>query len=319
MKISQFIPVLALAVGLPAISRAEVTDGVQAVVNDHAITFAEVEEYTRPAVDALRRQYALQPELFDQKLKQALKDSLEQLVERQLILHSFESEGYRLPESVVDQMVQEKIRERFYGDRVTLMKTLQAQGITFDEFRKQIREQYIETALRNQNVQREIIISPYKVESYYNGHLDQFKLEDQARLRTIFFAKASPEDTNPVALAREVRAKIKAGAAFAEMAALYSQGSQQKQGGDWGWVERSVPRKEIADAAFALAPGEVSDVLDLSDGCYLVMVEDKRPAHAKPLTEVRGEIEKTLRIQEQARLQKQWMDSLKRKTFVRYF
>ena len=309
---------LAVAVCVPAFSRAEVADGVKAVVNDRAITFAEVEEYTRPAVDSLRRQYALQPEVFQQRLNEALNDSLEQLVERQLILHSFDTEGYKLPDSVVEQMVQERIRERF-GDRVTLMKTLQAQGMTFDQFRKQIREQYIESALRNQNVQREIIVSPYKVESYYTANQEKFKLEDQVRLRTIFLSKSSPDDTNTINLAREIQTKIKEGAAFTEMAKVYSQGSQQKQGGDWGWIERSVPRKELADVAFALAPGQVSDVLDMPDGCYLVLVEDKKPAHAKPLADVRGEIEKNLRVQQQAYLQKKWMDSLKKKTFIRYF
>ncbi len=318
MKLFRFIPVLAVAVCVPVFARAEVADGVKAVVNDHAITFAEVEEYTRPAVDSLRRQYAAQPDVFQQKLNEALNDSLEQLVERQLILHSFDTEGYKLPDSVVDQMVQERIRERF-GDRVTLMKTLQSQGLTFDQFRKQIREQYIESALRNQNVQREIIISPYKVESYYTANQDKFKLEDQVKLRTIFLSKPAPDDTNTVKLAREIQAKIKDGAVFADMARTYSQGSQQSQGGDWGWIERSVPRKELAGVAFALAPGQVSEVLDLPDGCYLVLVEDRKPAHAKPLADVRGEIEKTLRVQQQSRLQKQWIDGLKKKTFIRYF
>ena len=318
MKISRFLPVLALAVCGPAISRAEVADGVKAVVNDHAITFAEVEEFSRPAVESLRRQYVSQPDVFQQKINSALNDGLEQLIERQLILHSFDTEGYRLPDSVVDTMVQERIRERF-GDRVTLMKSLQAQGMTFDQFRNQIREQYIESALRNQNVQREIIISPYKVESYYQANADKFKVEDQIKMRTIFLTKSSPDDTNTVALAHEVLGKIKAGASFIEMATLYSQGSQQKQGGDWGWVERSVPRKELADVAFALPPGQVSDVLDLPDGCYIVLAEDKKVAHARPLADVRGDIEKSLRIEQQSRLQKQWIEGLKKKTFIRYF
>ena len=60
------------------------------------------------------------------------------------------------------------------------------------------------------------------------------------------------------------------------MAAVYSQGSQQHQGGDWGWVERSVLRKELADVAFSLAPGQVSDPIDTPDAVYLMLVEDKR-------------------------------------------
>jgi peptidyl-prolyl cis-trans isomerase SurA len=318
MKIFLLIPVLAVAVGVPVLSRAEVADGVKAVVNDQAITFEEVELFTRPAVDALRREFASQPEVFQQKLNDALNDSLEQLVERELILHSFDTDGYKLGESYIDELVQDRIRERF-GDRVTMIKTLQAQGMTFEQFRKQIREQFIVSQLRLQNVQREIIVSPFKVENYYNTHLNDFQVEDQVKLRMIVLNKTSDNDTNTLSLAREILGKIKGGAAFAEMAAIYSQSSQQHPNGDWGWVERSVLRQELAAAAFALNPGQTSDVIETPDAVYLMLVEDKKNAHAKPLTDVRADIEKILRSQQQAQLQKQWIDGLKKKTFVRYF
>ncbi|MEI6077672.1 MAG: peptidyl-prolyl cis-trans isomerase [Verrucomicrobiota bacterium] len=318
MKIFPFIFALAVVAGWPVFTRAEVADGVQAVVHGQAISFSEVQDYSRPAVEALRRQYVSQPDVLEQKLHETVSDSLNQLVERQLILHSFEAEGYQLPEGVVDDLVQERIRER-YGDRLTLIKTLQAQGLTFEQFRKQVREQYIESALRNQKVQREIILSPYKVQSYYLAHQDKFKLDDQVKLRMIVLTKASADDKSTAALAREIQAQIKGGAKFAEMASIYSQGSQQHQEGDWGWVERSVLRKELADTAFTLAPGQVSEVIDTIDTVYLMLVEDRKPSQARPLKEVRADIEKTLLTQQQATLQKQWMDGLKKKTFVRYF
>ena len=317
MKSFRFILVLATLLA-PAVSRAAVADGIKAVVNDNAITFAEVEDYTRPAADALRRQFASQPDVFQQKLNEALNDSLEQLVERQLILHSFDTEGYKLPESVIDEMVQERIHERF-GDRMTLMKTLQAQGVTFEQFRKQMREQYIESALRNQNVQREIIISPYKVENFYLANQAKFAVDDQVKLRMIVFPKTSADDTNAVKLAQEIAVKIKEGASFVEMATVYSQGSQQHQAGDWGWIETGKLRKELAEAAAPLAPGQTSEVINTDDSLYLMLVEEKKPAQAKPLADVRAEIEKSLRVQQQAQLQKQWIDGLKKKTFIRYF
>src|ERR1035437_5579805 len=263
-------------------------------------------------------QFASQPDVFQQKLNGLLNDSLEQLVERQLILHSFDTEGYKSPESVIDNVVQERIHEQF-GDRVTLMKTLQAKGMTLEQFRKQIRDQYIASALRNQNVQREVIISPTKVVNYYEGHQDNFKLEDQVKMRMIVLSKTSADDTNAIKFAREIKAKIKEGATFTDMATVYSQGSQQHQGGDWGWVERSVLRKELGDVAFVLPTGQASDPIDTADAVYLMFVEDKKPAHAKPLADVRNDIEKTLRTQQQALLQKQWIDGLKKKTFIRYF
>lgn len=317
MKFLRFLPILAVTVCVPAIGHADTVDGIRAVVADRVITQAEVEDYTRPALDALRRQYADQPDVFVQKANEAILDSEEQLVERALILHSFDTDGYHLPDSYVDQLVQDRIRERF-GDRVTLMKTLQAQGMTFEQFRKQIREQYIESAMRNQNVAREIVISPYKVENYYEKHQDTFKVEEQVKLRMIVLTKSSPDDTNTMQLAAEISRKIKQGATFEEMAGVYSQGSQQHQGGDWGWVERSVLRKELADVAFSLQPGQISQPIDLPDAVYVMLVEDKKGAAAKPLADVRDDIEKTLRTQLQADLQKRWMDGLKKKTFILY-
>ena len=318
MKFFRFIPIAALALLTAPLSRAELADGVKAVVNDAVITYSQVEEFTAPAAEALRRQYPDSPDTYQLKLNDALGDSMEQLVERQLILRSFDVEGYQLPESVVDGLVQDRIRERF-GDRVTFIKTLQAEGMTVEQFRKDVRDQYIVQALRQKNVSSEIIISPFKVENYYLSHTNDFTIEDEIKLRMIVLNKTSPDDTNTVHRAAEILTEIKNGAAFAEMAKVYSDGSQKSQGGDWGWVERSVLRKDLATTAFALKPGEVSGVIDTPESAYLMLVEQTRPAHVKPLSEVQDEIEKTLRTQEQARLEKRWIDGLKKKTFIRYF
>ncbi len=318
MRFLRFIPVLAVMACGQVLSPAQAVDGVKAVVGDRVITIWEVEDYSRPALDALRRQYGDQPAIFEQKYKDALNDSISQLVERALIMHSFESDGYHLPDSVIDQVVQDRIREKF-GDRVTLIKTLQAQGMTFEQFRTQIREQYIEHAMRSQNVSRSVIISPYKVESYYKAHLDDFKVDDQVKLRMIVLNKTSPDDTNTLDLADDIVTKIKEGATFTEMASVYSQGSQQHQGGDWGWVEKSVLRKELADVAFKLQPGQVSDAINTADAIYIMLVEDKKAAHAKPLADVRSDIEKILITRQQDVLSRQWIDGLRKKTFILYF
>ena len=319
MKLSPFLIVLAVAVCAPVFSsRAEVADGVKAVVAERIITFAEVEDLTRPAADALRRQYSGQPDIFQAKLNEALNESLDFLVERALILHSFETDGYHLPESIIDNLVHDRIRDKF-SDRVTLMKSLQQQGMTFEQWRKQIREQYIESAMRSQNVQKEVVVSPFRIQNYYDTHGDTFKIDDQVKLRMIVLNKSGDNDTNAMNLAHEISGKLKEGAPFIEMASVYSQGSAQHQGGDWGWIERSVIRKELGDVAFALKPGEVSAPIDAPDAAYIMLLEDRKPAHAKPLPDVRADIEKTLRIEQQMQLHKTWIDGLKKKTFVRYF
>jgi parvulin-like peptidyl-prolyl isomerase len=316
MKFFRLILVLIFCLVLPL--RAELADGVKAIVNDTIITYAQVEDYAAPEIDSLRRQYEDQPDMFQQKLTDTLNDALEQLVERQLILRDFDVEGYKLPDSVVDGLVQDRIREQF-GDRITLMKTLQARDETFEKFREDIRDQYIVSALRNKNISQEIVISPYKVENYYLAHQDDFKVEDEVKLRMIVLNKNSPDDKDTRRMADEILTDIKGGASFDQMASVYSQGSQKNQSGDWGWVERSVLRKELADVAFTLKAGQNSGVIETPEACYLMLVEQTRPTHVKPLGEVRDEIENTLRVQEQATIEKQWIDSLKKKTFIRYF
>ncbi len=319
MKILGFVLILALALCAVPRLRAEQVDSIMAVVNDTAITQRQVEQLAASALDALQREYAGQPEaVYQQKLNSIMDDGLEQLVERQLILHEFDVQGYRMPDSYLEQLVQQRIRES-YTDRVTLMKTLQAEGETFEQFRERVRDQTIETFMRSKNVAQEIVISPYKIETYYKAHPDDFKVEDQVKLRMIVLNKTASDDTNTVDLAREIRDKIKGGASFAEMSSIYSQDSLRNQGGDRGWIGRSVLRPELADAAFALPPGQVSDVIETPDACYLMLVEEKRPAHVKSLDDVRNDIENTLGAQEHARLEKGWIDKLKAKTFLLYF
>jgi len=312
------MPVLVATVCAPFYSPAEVADGVKAVVADRVITFAEVEDWTRPAAEALRRQYAGDPATFNQKLNEALQDSLEILVEHALILHSFETDGYHVPENYIEQYIQDRIRDKF-GDRATMMKSLQQEGITYEQWEKQIREKWIEEQMRYLKIQHEIILSPNKIENYYQSHADEFRLDDQVKLRMIVLNKTSDNDTNAMALANEVESKLKEGVPFTEMASVYSQGSQQHQAGDWGWVEKSVLRKELGEVAFSLGKGKFSDPIDASDAVYIMLVEDRKAAQTKPLAEVREEIEKNLRAQQQTQLQKQWIDGLKKKTFIRYF
>jgi peptidyl-prolyl cis-trans isomerase SurA len=311
--------ILAALAGSPPPVFADVADGIKAIVHDAIITYQDVEESTAPVADELRREYRRQPETLQKKLGEALEENLEVLLQRQLILHEYETGSYNpLPQSIIDEFVQQRIRDR-YGDRATLTKTLQAQGSNFEKFRQQVRDQFIIEQMRYANISRDIIVSPHRIEVYYLEHTNDFKVEEQVKLRMIVLNKPVGDTNQTHELAEEVLAKLDEGAAFAELASVYSQGSQRRQGGDWGWVEKSVLRKELAEAAFSLKAGERSGVLDTQEACYLMLVEARRPEHIKPLSEARDEIERILSSQRRDQLQKQWIERLKKKTFVRYF
>ncbi len=369
----------AIGSGLPLYAEEELVDAVQAVVHDSIVTFAEVQIMTLPARDVLARQYRGQPELFQKKLADAWNDNLEQLLERQLVLHDFKV-TFAEPEKQafvdkevnkeVDQEVAEEIRTRYGGNRMSFIQTLQAQGITLERHRQQIRDRMIVSWLRQKNINPDITVSPHKVEAYYLAHRDDFKVKDEVKLRMIVLrCPGEDQAAKTEKLAEDILVKLNEGATFAEMATIYSEGSQRSQGGELGWWEPSRLNKGLADTALSLQAGQHSGVLSRSAGedywvCqyekglatvgrhyapdtvlnkevvleerplngassatnlpppmefYLMLVEDKRPERFKALTEVREQIEKDLLAQEKTRLEKQWIDRLKKKTFVRVF
>ncbi|HTR43576.1 MAG TPA: peptidyl-prolyl cis-trans isomerase [Pseudomonadales bacterium] len=295
--------------------RAELADGINAIVNDKIITYQEVDDRIAPAMAVLRNEYSEQPDVFAQKLNDARRDGLETLIENLLILNEFNTKYNGLPESAVDEMVQERIKEQF-GDRLTCIKTLQAQGETYEKFRQDVRDQYIISQLRYKNLSDDkIIISPYKIEQYYLQHQNDFKVGEEVKIRMIVLPKTSDDDPAARQLANNIEAQIKQGVPFDQLATEYSQDKQQR--GDW--METSVMRQELADAATALKPGQTSGVIETSQNCYILRLDDRRPAHVKPLSEVRGSIEATLRAQEQKEAQQRWIESLKKKAFIQLF
>lgn len=297
--------------------QAELANAIRAIVNDAVITYQEVELLNEQTADLLVRQYRNTPSTLEKKITEMQNQNLDNLVERQLILHEFKTAGYSLPESVLDELVNETIKNDF-GDRATCTKTLEARGMSIEKFRQQIRERFIVAQLRLKNVSSEIIISPHKVETYYLAHREDFKEEDRVKVRRITLNKSADTNApNARKLAEEIIQRLQEGASFAEMAALYSQGSQESREGVW--YERSALRRELAEAAFALKPGQWSSVIETSGECYVLMVDEVSTAHYRSLGEVRDVIEKSLLDNERKRLEKQWIDRLKKKTFVQYF
>ncbi|HVY70613.1 MAG TPA: peptidylprolyl isomerase [Verrucomicrobiae bacterium] len=317
MRLVFLFLIFCAAVIARADSEPRLINGIAAIVFNEVITEEEVERQVEQLLPTLQAKYAAHPEQLDQKFKQLRQERLEELIERQMILYEFSKAGYSFPESIIDDRIKSLIRERF-GDRLTLTKTLQSQGTTYEAFRKQFRDQWIVEQMRMKNISSEILISPYKIEKYYQSHAEDFKVGDQVKLRMIYLDK-SKHGGSTRKLADEILSKLKEGAAFADMASVYSDSAQRKEGGDYGWRERTFLRDDLAKAAFSLKPGQVSEVLETKDDCHLLLVEETKPAHARALSEVRPDIEKILKQEEQDRLHRNWIEKLRKKSFVRYF
>jgi peptidyl-prolyl cis-trans isomerase SurA len=305
-------------------ARAQWVTGVAVVVNDSVITKGEIESMVELRRQVAYNTYHNNPKIYEQELHKMFDEATESLIERKLILHDFVSSGYltNLLEAYVDDQIRNFIKNNDYGDRARLIQTLHARGETYETFRRMQREDLIVYLMEHQNSSnlKKILISPLKVEQYYQSHPDEFKVEDQVKLRMIVLTN-SPDNSSGMAkqMAEEILAKIDSGVPFAEMAAVNSSGSDRAKGGDRGWVDRSYFRPELVNIAFSLKPGQHSGVIEAPGACFLMMVDEVKPAHVKPLSEVRGDIERTLTNDESLRLKKLWIERLKRKSFINFY
>jgi peptidyl-prolyl cis-trans isomerase SurA len=330
MKAMRFLCILAAGALLAAtrLATASTYDGIAVVVNGKVITYLQVWEPIRSELERFSQRYGSDTPEYIAKVNELQTNALEALIQRQLILDDFDKAGYatNVLESLVDDQIKKDIKDNFGGERSTLIKTLSAEGLTYEDYRKNQREQFIIQYMQYNNTDiRKVLISPLKIQTYYNEHRDEFKVEDQVKLRMIVIHQppnSPPGSAKPIAT--EILQKIDSGTPFAEMASVYS-ADAASDGGDQGWVDRKERIPALSDVAFSLKPGQHSGVIELTDErtgdttCYLLMVDDKRAAHVRPLSEVAPGIEQTLKDQESKRLVNQWIKRLEAKSHIETF
>jgi peptidyl-prolyl cis-trans isomerase SurA len=313
---------LALAGGTVA-QRAEVVDGIAAIVNNDVVTISQVRELVGARERSLRDLY--RGAELEQKVEEMKLSAIKDLIDRQLILQEFkklQDKGASIPEYIIDDRVQALIREEFGGDRAAFVRTLQAQGFTLTRFKEVEREKIIVQAMRQQKVENNFVISPTQIQTYYDKNKTVYATPEQVKLRMIVIREGSsgdvPEIGSKKELAEEIRQKVAAGAEFDRMAQMYSEDENTQQaGGNWGWIERNTLNEELTKVAFSLRAGEVSPVVSIDNTYYILMVEARKNASIKPITEVRDEIEKNLIQQERTKAQQRWLETLRQKAYIK--
>jgi len=293
----------------------DLVNGIAVIVGEAVITYKDIQVALNDDLEFLERRFGNQPQVFAQKAAELEKAKLEEMVENQLVLQEFKTAGYVVPESYFQSRIDEDIRK--FGDRLTLTKTLQAQGITFETYRNRVRERVILQLMYNQKVPNEPLISPTKIENYYQENRDKFKLQDQVKMRMIVVTNSPMYSAKGIA--REISLKLDEKVSFDELARVYSMEPQAVEGGARGWLEKTALRKEIGDTAFGLEAGQHSQPVETPDGFFILFIEEKKVSYVKTLAETRDEIEAKLKADETKRLRQEWIGQLKRKAFVRYF
>jgi len=306
---------------------ASLVDGIAAVVNEDIITYTDVEALVHRTEEILLKTYSPNDPTLAEKIRETRKDALDQLIERRLIIQYFNERAGKNPENIkiVDHLVEEELQrlidEEYGRDRSVFIKTLEALGRNLETTKELLRDKVIVRTMMHHEISNEIIISPYKIEQYYEDHPDEFKEEEMVKLRMLYIKKGegAEEQEGTRSLAQELLLKLATGSDFASLAGVYSDGGGRDKGGDQGFVTRQALREELRDAAFSLAPGQLSKVIETLDGLYIFQILEKKPAKVNTMEEAQDLIERLLVQQERERLQKRWLQSLKRKAYIRMY
>lgn len=305
--------------GIASLATAQqLVDGIAAVVNEDIITYTEVEGAISKSIEDLVKMYQAGDPVLAQKIRELRKDALDQLIERRLIIQQFKERGGKVPDSYVEEDIQNRIDEQYGRDRNVFIKTLEAMGTNLETYKEQVRDKIVVRYMQKTAVNDEIMISPYKIEKYYREHAKEFEEGERVKLRMIYIKKGNnPEETDSArSLVQDIHRKVTLLSDFRSMEEVYS---DMPKKGDSGFMGRDELREELRDAAFSLKPNEISKIIETKDGFYILLIEDKKPAKVTTMEEARDIVERQLIQQERERLQKRWIQSLKRKAYIRMY
>ena len=317
----------------PVVRAQYLADGIAAVVNDKIITYVQINQQVADTVRLLRQN--LQGEDLFQHVQEAKLNVLKALIDRELIIQDFKTQGGFIPDTFTNERINDIIRDQYGGDRVAFIKTLYERGVTMQKYKDEIQDNAIVGYMRNRNVVQTVLVSPYQIEEYYQQNLRLFQQDEQIKVATIVLHKSlfpsqrtgangKQESYDPQEeIANELLYKLDTGSDFGELAKAYSEAGNKDDGGELGWVTQSgktAIRADLWPAIEALQPGQHTDVITTNDGYYyIVTVEDRKKSAMTPLEDVRGEIEKTI-VNEQSQIRQQaWLDTLRAKAFIKMF
>jgi parvulin-like peptidyl-prolyl isomerase len=336
VKKAFFITVLSISITLAldfvATQKAQaqlMVNGIAAIVNDRVITFTDVRRLADASEMMLRENYKGSD--LANKIKELRLSALKTLIERELIIQEFNKRGFTIPDHLIENRLQQIIRDKFGGDRAAFIKALQSSSMTIDTYKRELRDEIIVTAMRARFGGNNPVISPKRIEQYYKDNIHQFKTDRQMRLSVIFIRR-SPfperqhnsdgtfEEIDPnLALANEIHDKLETGSCFEELARTYSESPTKAQGGDMGWVNNNTLRPEILNVANSLSRGQISPVISTDDGYYIIKLTDIKAESIMPLSKVRNQIHEHLVQEEQSKKMQEWIDTLRARAFIKMF
>jgi len=142
-------------------------------------------------------------------------------------------------------------------------------------------------------------ITPQDIDAYYNSNVQQFSTPEQVRASHILLKTEGKDEAAVRKQAEDILKQAKApGADFAALAKKFSEDDGSKvNGGDLDYFQKGRMVPEFEQAAFAMQPGQISDLVKSQFGFHIIKVVDKKAAATRTLDEVRAQIQQTLAAQ----------------------
>lgn len=264
-------------------SAAVLVDRIVAVVNSEVITSREVAERVKAVTQQLSQQGTPLPPA-DVLQKQVLERMLTDRLQIQLAKET----ALRVDDLQLDRTVA-RVAETNKMSLTEFRHALERDGIQFDKFREEIRNEIMLSRLREREVDNRIVVTDNEIDYFLSQQDASQATASEYNLGHILLRlpdQASPEQVDKQrARAGEVLLQLREGADFAKLAVSYSDAPNALQGGAMGWRARDRLPELFAHASDGMKPGEVSGIIRSPAGFHVLKLIDRRGGGAPALVE----------------------------------
>jgi peptidyl-prolyl cis-trans isomerase SurA len=275
-----------------------VVDRVVAVVNDEIITMSDLQREA-----ALKKSGAAQDDRL--VLEDMINRKLQMAVAKRTGMDMSDKE---LAEAVADIMKRNKL------DMQQFEAALAKEGLSFEQYKAELREQITLSRLFNKYVRTGLNVDEAEARAFYQNHLKTYSLPEEIRVRQVFFTLPEHATQDQVAAVKEraqaIYRRANKGEDFIGLVREVSQGATKSQDGDLGFMRREDARPEIAEATRLLKPGEISSPFVCAGGYNIIRLEEVR-LPVRPFDKVKDEIMKTLYEQKTENTYRSWLQTLR--------
>ena len=256
------------------------------------------------------------------------KDTLRDLVDQQLLIQKAQDLGLTGDTEMVKRL--DDIRKSMNLDSMeALQKAAEAQGVSYEDFKRNLKNQIVTQQVIQREVGSHIQILPDEIKKFYEEHQKEFERPETVRLSEILVStqqpsvdKNNPAPPEPQQLeaaqkkAEEALAAIRKGEKFEDVAKKYSEGPSAQQGGDLGEFKRGTMAKELEDRTFAMKPGETTDVIRTRQGFVILKVTEHMPAGVPPLKAVEPNIQEAIYYQRLQPALREYLTKLREQAYI---